>query len=146
MRRRTPERGQAIIELVLVVPLIMVLILVVLDVAIVVDRRGSVDHAVREGTRAAAAGDLAAQAAQRAIDESDGLLQPGDVSVCYEDIDGNGAAGDIGDNVRVTVSHTYEFVLGGELLDFWGITRPSITLEPTGQERLEHAVQGASSC
>jgi hypothetical protein len=146
MRKATRERGQALIELVLVVPLIMVLILAVLDVAMVVDSRGSIDHAVREGTRAAAAGDSASQVVQHAVDESDGLLEAGDVSVCYEDIDGNGAAGDVGDNVQVKVSHTHEFVLGGELLELWGVSPPSITLEPTGQERLEQSVTGVSLC
>jgi hypothetical protein len=140
------EGGQAIIELVLVLPLIMLLIFVILDCAILMDRSASIDQALREGTRTAASGSSVAQTVQRTVDQSDGLLAPGDIVVCYEDIDGNGNPGDVGDNVRVSVVHTYDFVLGSELLDTWGVSKPSITMDRTAHDRVEQDIAGAPEC
>ncbi len=140
------ERGQALIELILILPVILVLLFVILDFAIVIDRRGVLDHAIREGTRGAARGDSVAEVVQLTVDESDGLLSSGDVSVCYEDLNGNGVGRDLKDNVKVTVTHTYNFVLGGELLDFWGVSSPSITMEPTAEARLEQDITVAPLC
>jgi Flp pilus assembly protein TadG len=133
-------------ELVFILPLILVLLFVILDFAIVIDRRSSLDHAIREGTRAAARGDSIAQVRALTVSQSDGLLSGGNVEVCYEDMNNNNNAGNIKDNVKVTVTHTYDFVLGGELLDFFGVSSPSITLAPTAQDKLEQEITVAPQC
>lgn len=54
MNRRTGERGQAAVELALVLPLVVVLALVLLQVALVLRDQVLVIHAAREGAREAA--------------------------------------------------------------------------------------------
>src|SRR3972149_4866634 len=102
---RNGERGQALIEMALVLPLIFVFILVRVDFGIALDRREVLQHAVREGARhAAVAADINA-IKQRTVDQSQGVLSLADVSVCYLDTNGNGRAGDPGDDVRAGAPH-----------------------------------------
>ncbi len=54
--RSAKEKGQALIEMALVLPLILVFLLVIVDFGFAFDRREVIQHAVREGARRAAVG------------------------------------------------------------------------------------------
>src|SRR3990170_4583228 len=106
IRKARQERGQALIEFALLMPVVLVFLLVVVDFGIAVDHRIVVQHAVSEGVREAQVSDQLADITDTAVDQSQGLLDPGDVTVCYEDQNGNGDPGEIGDKVRVAVEDT----------------------------------------
>ena len=144
---RNGERGQALIEMALVLPLIFVFILVMVDFGIALDRREVLQHAVREGARhAAVAADINA-IKQRTVDQSQGVLSLADVSVCYLDSNGDGRAGDPGDDVRVGASFTYRFTVGGgEMLTAFGVPVPTIAMNPSADMRLENSVGSAPLC
>ena len=67
--------------------------------------------------------------------------------MCYEDENGNGDPGEIGDKVRVAVEYTYEFSAGGgELMTAFGVTPPSILMNPSAVAALQTKVDGATAC
>ncbi|HEX7097162.1 MAG TPA: TadE/TadG family type IV pilus assembly protein [Acidimicrobiales bacterium] len=68
-RRRRLDRGQATVELVLVLPLVFALVLAVAQVAVVARAHVLVGAAARDAARAAAVGDVAG-ARQAALDGS----------------------------------------------------------------------------
>ena len=79
-RTRRGDRGQATVELALVLPLVAVLVLVVLQVGLVVRDHLLVEHAAREAARAASVADAdrssaANRAAVRAADLDAGRLR-----------------------------------------------------------------------
>jgi len=145
---RTPrrgERGQAIIEMILVLPLMFVFILVIVDFGLALDRREVIQHDVREGARAGAVGKSVAQI-KAAAGEDPGTF---DVEVCYVDKNGNGNPGNAGDSVRVSGTYVYQFSIGsGELLSVFGVDANgwNITMTPSAESRLETSIQGASAC
>jgi len=148
---RRGERGQALIEFALVMPLMLALLLVLVDFGMAVDHRLVVQHALSEGVREAQVTNESSFALtkQHIIDttvaQSQGLLDPGDVDVCYEDENGGGP-GDIGDKVKVSISYTYRFsVGGGEMLSAFGVPVPSILMDPTAVAALQTNVDGAAS-
>lgn len=144
---RNGERGQALLELALVLPLIFVFILVLVDFGIALDRREVLQHAVREGARRGAVAASIAEVIDTTVAQSQGVLAPADVTVCYLDMDGNGSVGDVGDNVRVRAQFTYEFTAGGgELLSAWGVPVPTIPMTPWADMRLENGVGVAPPC
>lgn len=139
------ERGQALIEMALVLPLIMVFILALVDFGIAIDRREVLQHAVYEGSRRGAVGapvDGAGGIKERTVDQSQGLLTEADITVCYIDSDENGDIG-AGDNVRVSASYDYDFTVGGgEILTAFGVPVPSIALTPKADSRLANGPTG----
>ena len=144
---RNGERGQALIELALVLPLIFVFTLVMVDFGIALDRREVLQHAVREGARHAAVAANIDAIKQRTVDQSQGVLSLADVSVCYLDTNGNGRGGDPGDDVRVGASFTYRFTAGGgEMLTAFGVPVPTIAMNPSADMRLENSVGSAPLC
>ena len=79
-RTRRGDRGQATVELALVLPLVAVLVLVVLQVGLVVRDHVLVEHSAREAARAASVADAdrssaANRAAVRAADLDAGRLR-----------------------------------------------------------------------
>ena len=139
------ERGQAIIEMVLVLPIMFVFILVIVDFGLALDRREVIQHDVREGARRGAVGASVAEI-KAAASEDPGVF---DVEVCYVDKDGNGNPGNAGDSVRVSGTYVYKFTIGsGELLSAWGVPVGDldITMTPSAESRLETSVSGATSC
>ncbi len=133
---RRKERGQALIELALVLPLVLVFILVLVDFGIAIDRREVLQHAVYEGSRKGIPGATVEAIKDRAVAQSQGLLAVGDITVCYIDSDTNGAI-NAGDDVRVSANYTYKFSVGsGELLSAFGVPVPSIALTPKAESRL----------
>jgi Flp pilus assembly protein TadG len=139
------EKGQALIELVLVLPLIFVFILVIVDFGLALDRREVIQHDVREGARRGAVGASVAQIEQ-AAGEVPGTFE---IDVCYVDKNGNGNPGNAGDSVRVSGTYVYEFTVGsGELLSVFGVNANGwdITMTPSAESRLETSVAGANAC
>jgi len=140
------ERGQVLIEMILVLPLIFVFILVLVDFGIALDRRETIQHGIREGARAGAVGKTVAEIKDTTSKQS-GVLSTSQVSVCYVDADGSGFLGNAGDSVRVKASYTYKFSEGGgEMLTFFKVPVPSITMQPFAEARLETSVTGATAC
>lgn len=152
--RHTGEAGQALIETAVVLPLILILLVVVVDFGIALDRREVILHSLREAGRAGAVGgldaaDLETVIKNRAVDESDGVLDANDVTVCYLDDPNEPGTypGDAGDAVRVAIK--YEFNLsvgGGEMLTAVGIQFPTLDISPIGEAPLLKPVTGASEC
>ncbi len=141
------QRGQALIELALVLPLIFVFLLILVDFGIALDHREVIQHAVREGARRAAIGAEVASVQQYTVDESEGILGAANVTVCYIDLNGNGNPGNPGDDVRVSATYTYRFTAGGgEMLTIFGVPVPSIDMTPSADMRLEASVAGATAC
>jgi Flp pilus assembly protein TadG len=114
------DRGQAAVELALVVPLLLAVVLGVAQVAVVALEQLAVWHAAREGARAAAVAADPTGAATAAARASTGL-EPLDVSVAVS-----------GGLVGVTVTHTdpTDVPLIGALV-------PSVTLRATVRMALE---------
>ena len=135
-RRHAYERGQALIETALVLPFILILLIVIVDFGMALDRREVIIHSLREAGRSAAAGDEAAVVKQRALAESDGVLDdPSQVPVCYADENLNGTLGDAGDVVKVGPID-YNFTLsvgGGEMLSAAGVDVPPIPINPKAE-------------
>jgi len=144
-RPRRGERGQAIIEMVLVLPLMFVFILVIVDFGLALDRREVIQHDVREGARRGAVGASEAEI-KAAAGEAPGTFA---IDVCYVDKDGNGNPGNAGDSVRVSGTYVYQFTIGsGELLSVFGVDAGGwdITMTPSAESRLETSIQGATAC
>ena len=134
------ERGQALIEMVLVLPIIVIFILVLVDFGVAIDRREVLQHAVYEGGREGIVGTTVDEIKDRTVAQSQGLLAEGDVSVCYVDADVNGDIG-AGDDVRVSANYTHNFViLSGS---FFGLSSPSISLTPEADAKLANGPQGS---
>jgi len=145
---RQQEGGQALIEFALVLPLLLALLLVLVDFGLAVDHRLVLQHAVSEGVREAMVTDQASEIIATTVNQSQGLLTSGNVSICYDDVDGNGNSGDIGDNVHVAVSYTYQFSLtaGVGLLSAIGVSIPGIEMDPSYDAALQTTVEGATPC
>ncbi len=123
--------------------------LAVLDFGLALDRREVIQHAVREGTRQSAVGlgDLAV--IDVVVEQSQGVLEADNVTICYVDGPGGAPAGFAGSNVRVSATYTYQFTLGsGELLNAIGIDPDSlsIVMTPSAEARLETSNAGATEC
>lgn len=149
IRQRTrSERGQALLEFAFAFPILLVFLLTLVDFGIALDRREVIQHAVREGARLGAVGGSEPEIIDRVVDESQDSFAPGDVTVCYVDGPGGSPAfGHAGSSVRVSGDYTYEFGLGNELLDFFGVSGPlSIDMTPHAEARLETSVGGTTEC
>ena len=141
------ERGQALIEFAFVLPVLLVFMLMVLDFGLALDRREVIQHAVREGTRQAAIGLNEPGVIDVVVNQSQGVLEAGDVTICYVDGPTGTPAGFAGSDVRVSATSTYNFTLGsGELLNALGIVVPGIVMTPSGEARLETSNAGATVC
>ncbi len=141
------EEGQALIEFAFVMPLFLVLLLVLVDFGMAVDHRLVLQHAVSEGVREAMVTVEETQIKDTTVRQSQRLLTSDDVTVCYEDQDGNGDCGDLLDTVRVAVTYTYKFSAGGgEMLDAFGVPVPSIVMDLSYDAALQTKVEGAPCC
>ena len=147
-RRLSGNRGQTLIEFALIAPLMIIFLFVIVDFGLALDRRSTVQHAVREGGRRGAVTDDIGSVIDRTVAQSQGLLEAGDVTVCYEDVGGNGNPGDPGDSVRVSATFTYNFTIAfAEIFNAFGASIPSgIVMTPSADMRLENSVGGAPPC
>lgn len=145
--RPDSQRGQTLIEFTLALPIILLFLLVMVDFGLALDHRLVMQHAVSEGVREASLTDDLDDVVATTVDQSQGLVDTGDVSVCYIDMNGNGDAGEVGDKVRVSATYTYNFTAGGgEMLGAFGVSPPAIVMNPTYTTALQKAVSGASEC
>ena len=122
--RRHDERGQATVELALLLPLVALLLLAVVQVAVVARDQVLVAHAAREAVRAAAV-DPDVDAARRAAEQA-GPLAADRLGVEVTGRDG------VGSRVRVVVSYTVptRLPLVGRALD-------DVTLTASATMRVE---------
>jgi hypothetical protein len=141
------ERAQALIEFALIAPFIFVLLFAIVDFSIAIDRRLVLQHAVREGARFGAVHAVCTTIENQTINESQGLLNPSQVTVSYIDKDSplNGNSGNVGDAVQVKASYPWFPVLG-ELAGAIGFSVPTITMTPSGTARLEQSVSPTTGC
>jgi hypothetical protein len=149
LRPSGSESGQALIEFAFILPIMLVFLLVLVDFGLALDHREVIQHAAREGARQGAVGASVSAIITDTVDQSQGVLAPANVSVCYVDgPDANTTVGDAGDNVRVSIiNYSYRFSVGsGELLSTLGIGAPSVAMDPTAEARLETPVTGATPC
>jgi hypothetical protein len=145
--RRARQRGQTIVEFAVIAPIIFLFLFVIVDFGIAMDRRIVLDHAVREGARYAAVGNDIAVVCKRTRDQAQGLVGPGDITISYEDIDGNHQSTDAGDAVDVTIHYTYDPVLIRPIFSgLFGGTIGKIDMTPKASARLERSVAGDTTC
>ncbi len=137
LRRARHQRGQALLEFALITPLFIAFLFVIVDFGIAMDRRVTLQHAVREGARFAALSIDNDFICQRTRDQAQGVIDIDDISITYDDIDGNGEGTDAGDAVNVTVDFTYDFPVTSGVLNIFGLVSPSLDINPTGSARLE---------
>lgn len=119
-----PERGQATVELALVLPLVALLMLAIVQLAVIARDQNLVSHAAREAARAAAVDadpDVAVQAAERA-----GPLDPRRMQVRVRGRDG------VGSRVQVTVRYTTRVGVPGV-----GVAVGDVVLEAKATMRVE---------
>lgn len=147
-RARTSESGQALVEFALIFPFIIALLLVLIDGGFAIDRRIVLQHSVREGGRLASLAAAPAAVKTLTADQSQGLLDTTDVTICYVDTTGNGSVLDAGDSVRVSATYTYNFNGSGELIfNAFGVAAPSIDMTPHSQFVMNApAPSGATAC
>jgi Flp pilus assembly protein TadG len=154
------ERGAALVEFALTLPLLLVVIAGIVDFGFVFQRQEVITNAVREGARLAVLPGYDATAVesrvrtyvQQGLSLSDGALNAAlppttGVTVAYNDVDvplqGGGTASV--PTAQVDVNYTHSFVILGPILSLingsWG---SSMTLRATSQMRLEVVAGGGS--
>lgn len=155
------RRGQALIEFAFVAPLMIIFLFAIVDFGVALDRRLVLDHAVREGARFAAVGgnvletgvpateaEIKTYTANQSQGIADDVGLPGAdsyVDVCYEDTNGNGTVGDVGDNVSVRAHYRHDLVTGFTAMIDSSLT--AIDMNPSSSARVERAAGGTpASC
>jgi hypothetical protein len=113
------DRGQATVELALLLPLVAVLLLMILQIGLVVRDQVMVVHAAREAARSAAVADGAPGIAARSGAERSGSLDPDRLDLTTTSIDGDR---------RVSVEVRYRSVTDLPLV---GLLLPDIDLGET---------------
>jgi hypothetical protein len=147
MTVRASERGQTIVEFALLAPIIFLFLFIIVDFGIAMDRRIVLQHAVREGARYAAVTSDPDVIKERTIAQAQGLIDPEDVTICYEDIDDNGSPLDAGDAVDVKVHFTYDPVIVRPIFEgLFGGNIGQIDMSPTASSRLERTMPEGQEC
>jgi Flp pilus assembly protein TadG len=137
------NRGQTLIEFAFIAPIIFLFLFTIVDFGIAMDRRITIQHAVREGARYAAVntdcGDIQAATAAQA----QSIIDDTDVTVSYSTAP---APAERGDAVTVKASFVYEPWIFNSIASVFGVTGGSIDMSPSASSRLELAVPDASGC
>jgi Flp pilus assembly protein TadG len=135
-------RGQTIVEFALIAPVFFIILFGIIDFGMALDRRITLQHAVREGARygAVTADCLAIQ--ERTESQARDIITADEVGVRYYEVDGStltnpAAAGDV---VKVSAPFEWEF----PLMSRFGVG--SIDIGVSGAARLELAVTSAGGC
>jgi Flp pilus assembly protein TadG len=130
--RARDEDGFQVFEFVLVLPFVLILVFLLVEMTAALQTWMTLEHASREGARAAAVRQSAGDVVSRTVNRSDGLLSPGQVTV-------TGAGGPSGSDV--TVGTVYEYVPNTPLVTFaarfLGRSVPTIQMHATTHMRLE---------
>ena len=141
--------GQTIIEFALIAPLIILFLFTIVDFGIAMDRRITLQHAVREGARMAAVNDDIGQVCEHTVAEAQDIITGADITFSYEDLDdpANDRATDAGDSVKVSATFNYDLPIVGPVLQgLFGGSAGSIPMTPWGTARLELSVPGETEC
>ena len=140
------ERGQGVVEFAVIFPLFMLLVAIVFDVGLGFNRQATLQHAVREGARFAALDKDPSDDSvkQRTVNQSQGLVEPDDITVCYEDIDLDGSIGP-GDAVDVTATYVYQPIMLRTVDGLFNGSAGDMTIATTGSARLEVALDTAGA-
>jgi Flp pilus assembly protein TadG len=114
------ERGQSLVEFVLVLPIFLVLIMATIDFGWALRSWITATNSAREGARIGVTGANISTIKERVVDSSSKLLSTGDVFV-------TNAQGDSGEDVEVLVKFDYEYItpIGGLISFLTGGTLPS---------------------
>ena len=141
LNRAGVQRGQTLIEFAFIAPIIFLFLFTIVDFGTAMDRRITIQHAVREGARYAAvntdcAGIQAATAAQ-----AQNIIEDTDVTVSYST-----DPAERGDAVTVKASFVYQPWIFNSIASAFGVTGGSIDMSPSASSRLELAVPDATGC
>jgi len=143
---RGGQRGQALVEFALALPLLLIVLFLVVDFGVGLTRWIAITNAAREGARLGAVGAGEGAIRQKVIDTSDGILSDGNITVGYADFDGDGIA--VGDSVVVDVHYDYNLIT--PLGRFITVAIDPLTLSACSDMRLEQVSDGipgaASGC
>lgn len=151
VKRWRDERGQALLEFALLAPLIIIFLLAIVDFGVALHTRIVLDNAARDGARFASVGGhalsnggaVATEGQIVAYTMSQAQDAPDSVTVCYDNSNANGVLGDIGDNVKITVNYSYDFVTGfTSMIDAPG----TIQMDPSASARLERNAVSPTAC
>jgi len=139
LQPRPAERGQTVIEFALLAPVIFLLLFLIVDFGIALDRRIVIQHAVREGARAAAVQADPAGALDATVDQAQGLVDPAAVTVCFVDKNLDGLANAL-EPVKVSLTYDYYYTVPfGSLLGAFGVPYDvKITMTPSATSALEN--------
>jgi hypothetical protein len=147
VRCQSGQRGQALVEFALVLPLVLIVLFIAVDFGVGLTRWIAITNAAREGARLGAVGADEVAITQKVVDTSDGILNAGDIDVGFSDTDANGGI-DPGDSVVVDVSYDYDLIT--PLGQFLTITFDSLTLSACSDMRVEQAngqvIGGPQAC
>jgi hypothetical protein len=128
------QRGQALVEFALMLPLLLIVLFAVVDFGVGLTRWIAITNAAREGARLGAVGGEVGQIKLKAIDTSDGILSDGDIEVGFFDADGSGGI-DPGDSIVVDVHYDYDLIT--PLGRFLTVTFDPLALSACSDMRLE---------
>jgi len=123
------ERGQALLEFALVVPIFLVLVFGIVDFGMGLKAWITITNSAREGARIGAVGASCDDIKQRAVYTSADLLTLSDVSV-------QNCQGDPGGSVVVSVAYDYEYITPlGSFVE--GLSGGPLHMEASSDMRLE---------
>ena len=143
------ERGQALVEFVLLFPLVMLMLLFMIEFGLALNAQITINSAAREAARFAAVAHLPDAGGggcdpnsieQRAVATSANLLTCGEVSVTYLEENADAATDADGDAVVVRITHTHNFLtpLGDFVAAFsFGTLPNSVQVGACSDARLE---------
>ncbi|MCJ7492454.1 MAG: pilus assembly protein [Dehalococcoidia bacterium] len=109
LNRVRVQRGQTLIEFALIVPFVFVLLFAIVDFGSALDKRVTLQHAVREGARAAAVHADPAVAESTTVDQAQGLVSS--ATVCFIDGNNGNNKADALESVRVSLSYDYNYTV-----------------------------------
>ena len=132
------ERGQAMVEFALLLPIFLVVLFLIIDFGVGISRWVVVTNSTREGARIGTVGATTTDIANRVATTSNGLLDATDVTVRYVG-DGDGAA-ERGESVIVETDYDYGLIT--PLGAFLSIAFDSLTFHSCTDMRLEIPVSG----
>lgn len=113
----------------------------IVDFGMALDRRITLEHAIREGARYAAVNTSCTAIQQTAAAQAQGIITSDQVLVSYS---ANPAR--LGDAVNVSAQFDYEPQIINTLTNLLGISAPTMSLGASASARLELEVQDAGGC
>ncbi len=109
---RRSERGQAMAEFALLVPVFMVVLFAIVDFGNAYSKYVSITNAARDGARLGVTGDTSANIVTR-VNQTSGICNGPTYTTCSDSnlsVSVSGAGGSSGSDVTVTASYSYSFI------------------------------------